>query len=356
VKILYILRYFPTITETFIYEEISGLLNNGIEVEILSLGKRSDGQHQKNLPICPVHTVPRSRLRRFLSPTSKGEKWLIQYQRPKDTSRLHWIEQFSKGFDLIRVHFAGEAAEIAYAIHLDTGLQFSVTTHAVDIFSPRPAWKEVLSMAREVISISKYNQEYLLSNGICSVLIPCGVNIEQWPSFPCDEGSLKALFIGRDVPKKGLDVLLNAFSALPIDFQLRVISDRKAASTDQIKFLPLMNRTEMQKHLRWCNVVVLPCRIAKNGDRDGIPVVLMEAMASGRPVITTDLPGITELVSTNVGWIAKVNCSQSLKDCLITANDPLERNKRALQARKYIINSSFVAKKQVYSLINTLVT
>ena len=137
--LFYLLRYYPTLTETFIYTEISELLKQGTTITILALGSRKDGELQRNLPNCPIHYAPKNRLKRLLPAQTKGEKWLLQQQRQKDIVRLAWLKKMVKQSDHIHVHFAGEAAELACALHMDSKIPYSVTTHAVDIFKPRMA-------------------------------------------------------------------------------------------------------------------------------------------------------------------------------------------------------------------------
>jgi colanic acid/amylovoran biosynthesis glycosyltransferase len=353
-KIFYLLRYFPTVTETFIYTEITELINAGIEIEIIALSSRDDGKLQDNIPKCPIHYIPKNRIKRLFPANTHGEKWLLQHQRHKDVVRLSWLRKFVTKNDHLHIHFAGEAAEIAYALQKDIGVSYSITTHAVDIFCPRRAWKQVLQAANTVITVSNYNQRYLQQHSISSTVVYCGINENKWPALPYPTDQLKALFIGRDVAKKGLDVLLEAFEQINHPHQLRVVSERSAVSTDKIAFLGMLNTTEVQHHMKWCNVVVLPCRISDNGDQDGIPIVLMEALASGRPVITTSLSGIPELITNEVGWLAKPNDVTSLLRCLTMATDPTLRSLKASRARDHILQSNFISSKQKKALIPLL--
>ena len=355
-KVGYLLRYYPTLTETFVYLEIEGLLQRGMSVEIFALGAREDGDLQERLPKCPVHRAPRGRIRRWLPLQSLGERWLGQHQRRKDVARLSWLKQATAHLDFLWVHFAGEAAELAYALHLDTQLPYGVTAHAVDIFSPRPAWTTVLKKAHSVITISTYNQQYLLARGITSDVIHCGVRLADWTVDPLTGGPLRALFVGRDVAKKGLGVLLEAFAHLSEEHQLRVISNRTETSTNNVSFLPFLKTSALNEQYAWSNVVVLPCTTAENGDRDGIPVVLMEALACGRPVITTTLPGIEQLISSRVGWLARSGCRHSLVECLLEAAQPAKRAEKAMYALSHLRNSPFVHFKQMEQFVHHLVT
>ena len=88
-KVLYLLRYYPTLTESFIYEEIRSLIRyQEADIEIFALSKRSDGIHQTRTPNVPVQYIPKARWRRFQKNTTLGMDWLSKHQRKKDVCKL----------------------------------------------------------------------------------------------------------------------------------------------------------------------------------------------------------------------------------------------------------------------------
>lgn len=340
-KVLYLLRYYPTLTETFVNNEIAGVQAAGVSVAVASLGEREDARVQDELPSVPVYPVPRNPLRGLFGPGSTGERWLAERQRPRDAARLPELAELAAGFDHLHIHFAGEAAEFAHALHLDTGVPYSVTVHASDLFRPRPALDEVLAGASAVIAVSRHGAELLRArlNAVGAGAVPvhvvhCGPDRAVWAPLPLPAGPLRALFVGRPVAKKGLDLLLEAWAAL----------DRPEARLDLVTELPdtlrlppgvrprgFLPPREVRAAMSEASLFALPCRRAPDGDLDGVPVALMEAMAMGRPVLTTPISGIPELVADDpddprvgdcaVGWLVRPEDPRALTEALRAAAD-----------------------------------
>ena len=303
-RILYLLRYFPTLTETFVYEEIKALQSRGYHISIASMGSRADGMLSDALPQADVLSIPRRPLKGRLNQQGAGAVWLRQHQRPKDVARFSWLVQaIQNRFDHIHVHFAGEAAEFAHAVFLETGIPYTVTVH-IDLFRPRLSMAEVLSKAQKVLTICTHHQDYLAELGIHASVVRCGPDLERWTHSPLPSGPIQALTVARDVPKKGLDNLLQAWESVPSQSKLMLVSDiQRPKYPSGVMTLGLQPPSQIQQLMAACNLFILPCRKASDGDMDGIPVALMEALASGRPVITTSVSGIPELVDEKVGWM-----------------------------------------------------
>lgn len=372
-KVLYLLRYYPTLTETFVNNEISGVMATGVSVTVASLGHREDAALAADLPTAPVLQVPRHPLRGRLRPPTPGQRWLAAHQRPKDVARLPWLAHAAAGFDRIHVHFAGEAAELAHALRLDTGLPYTVTVHAADLFKPRPALDEVLAGADAVLAISEHNarlvQARLNNVGASAVpvwLVRCGPDTRFWLPSPLPEGPLRALFVGRPVPKKGLDVLLAAWAGLGLpDARLDLVTElpRGASLPPGARCLGLLPPRGVREAMGAANLFVLACRAAPDGDLDGVPVSLMEALASGRPVITTPVSGIPELVADDpsaprpgpqeVGWLVPPDDPAALRDALRSATAP-ERALRGERGLNRLWERGFTLEDQVKGLLAAL--
>jgi len=357
-KILYLLRYYPTLTETFVYEEITALVEGKhAEIGIVSMGLRADGLLLKKPPAAKeIIALPKSRWARWFPSKSRGSRWLRRHQRDKDAARLSGLVEIARQYDHIHVHFAGEAAEVAYAAHLDTGISYSVTVHAVDLFRPRPSLETILSSAAGVITISSYNQSRLKRLGIESTIIRCGVDLDRWSVTPLPKGSLKALFVGRETEKKGLAQLIEAWSALDKKHQLTVIGPKKRdLSSENIRFLGPMPNEMVKKEMEQANLFILPCKTAANGDQDGIPVVLMEAMASGRPVISTAISGIPELVNTDCGWLIAPDSKIELNIAIKDAMNEKRREKKGGRGRMELEKNNFTRPVQTQLMANFFV-
>ncbi|MEC8424426.1 MAG: glycosyltransferase family 4 protein, partial [Myxococcota bacterium] len=305
-------------------------------------------------PAAPVLTVPRRPLAgRLRSPTA-GMRWLAAVQRRKDASRLPWLAARLGDVDRIHVHFAGEAAEWACALRRDGGPPYTVTVHASDLFKPRPSLDTVLAEAETVYTVACHHQARLAERGHATQLVRCGPVLRDWVLPPPSTGPLHALFVGRDVPKKGLDILLEAWAPSRGD-HLHIVSDRRGSPAPTISWHGLLPRLRVRDVLATCNVAVLPCLRAPDGDLDGVPLVLMEAMAAGRPVISTAVSGIPELIDDRVGWLVPDSNPHALEAALEAARDPEDRMRRGARGPARLVERGFTRTAQVRSLIDSWV-
>jgi colanic acid/amylovoran biosynthesis glycosyltransferase len=346
-RVLYILRYFPTLTETFVYEEIRGLMARGHSVTIAALGDRADGAANDELPEVPVLHVPRRSLR-SLGAASPGRRWLSTVQRAKDAARLPWLARRVGDFDLVHTHFAGEAAEWARALRRDGGPPYTVTVHASDLFKPRPALVPVLQDAGAVLAVADFHIQRLAEMGISATRLRCGPDLSKWTLGPPPVGPLRALFVGRNVPKKGLDALLDAW---PAQGTLDVISDYEGPVPPGVRVLGPLPPSGVRAAMMRANVVVLPCRQAPDGDMDGVPLALMEGLAAGRPVITTAVSGIPELIDEHVGWLLPPDDVPALRAALLAAVQPSERARRGSGGPDRLRARQFTLADQISGLI-----
>jgi len=350
-RVLYLLRYYPTVSETFVYREIDALVARGISVSIAALGARPDGELQDEPPDAPVQLVPRRPLVGRLSRHTVGMKWLARHQRPKDVQRLPWVSRLASHFDRMHVHFGGEAAELAHAIHLDTAIPYSVTVHASDLFRPRPALEEVLHGADRVLAVADHHVQHLAVLGVTPTRLRCGPDLGRWRVRPLPGPELRALFVARNVPKKGLSNLLECWGQMPADARLTVISDHDGPAPSGVELLGLQPPGAVRERMANANLVVLPSRIAADGDRDGVPVVLMEALASGRPVIAGDVGGVSELVDASVGWLIPPEDPQKLLEALQAASDAEERRQRGRRGPSHLRERGFTLSEQAGGLL-----
>jgi glycosyltransferase involved in cell wall biosynthesis len=334
-----------------VQDEIKGMLDAGVGVRIAALGGRADGALARDLPPCPVLAVPRRPLTGRLRPATPGMRWLAAVQRPKDAARLPWLAARLGEVDRIHVHFAGEAAEWACALRRDGGPPYTVTVHAVDLFKPRPALDTVLAEAEQVFTVAEHHRRVLAARGHDSTVVRCGPVLADWADLPPPPpGPLRALFVGRDVPKKGLDTLLAAWDPAPGD-HLHIISDRQGATAPSISWHGLVTRRQVRDVLSACNLAVLPCRAAPDGDLDGVPVSLMEALAAGRPVLSTPVSGVPELVDPAVGWLVPPDDPVALRAALRACRDGELRARRGRAGPRHLADRGFTRSAQVGALL-----
>lgn len=218
----------------------------------------------------------------------------------------------ARGITHIHAHMAHVPTTIAMYAAVQLGILFSFTGHASDLFVRKTLLREKLRRASFAACISHWHRRVYLRE--CYLpdeqlpIVRCGVAIPgDWGRTGL--GNVPLLMgVGRLVPKKGFDVLVAALAGLcDQGWECDIVGDgpekeRLAALVSEfgldrrIRLCGALPHAEVVRRVAKCDWFVLPCCVAGDGDQDGIPVVLMEAMAAGVPVISGNLPAIRELV------------------------------------------------------------
>lgn len=337
-----ILKGYPRISESFISAEILLLESLGIPIEIYSLRQpREDFSHDYVKQIkAPVTYLPEYVLPNWKSLLrSNAALWKrlgAHYfncltealgrtiERRKPATFRHFLQAgylvqmrlLNSTVTHIHAHFCHTPTSVALFASRLTGLPFSFTAHAKDIYTSEPdQLRRKIAMARFAVTCTEYNARYLagLTNGKTPIhTVYHGIDLQYFAfgASPPPPPPYRILTIGRMVPKKGYDVLLAALKlidAAGLDFEWVQIGsgDIEEEIRAMVQDLGLSRRAHMlgslprEKvigHYRQAHCFALPCKVAANGDRDGIPNVLVEAMAVGTPVISTRVSAIPELV------------------------------------------------------------
>jgi glycosyltransferase involved in cell wall biosynthesis len=332
-SVLYVLKRYPRLSETFITRELLELEAFGCRLGVDSLLPQEDGPRHADvdrvraeiryLPRRPKLTDRdvlvahlRSGMRRplrwsslaFTARRKGGWRQFVQAGLVADRVRR-------ESFDSLHAHFATAAADVARDAAALSGRPFTITAHAKDIYHDDNARSlpDRVRGAATVVTVSAFNMRHLASRLPASALamIPNGVpSLPLVPTRPGNGHAGPVLCVARLVEKKGIDVLIDAVGLLtaehpdlvveiigggPLDDALRARA-RTAGVDGVIRFLgPQPSDVVDAAYLR-CAMVVLPCRVAANGDRDGMPTVILEAMARGLPVVSTNVVGISEAV------------------------------------------------------------
>jgi glycosyltransferase involved in cell wall biosynthesis len=254
------------------------------------------------------------------------------------------------GVEHVHAHFANQTADCAALAASVAGIPFSFTAHAYDIYQSAPrqrndtlAWK--LAHVARAFAVSDFATRLMRTRVAAGgdgrvetayVGIPMELFRTAPPAAPAPP--LRLLAVARLCEKKGLDTLVDACALLAgrgVPFALRIFGDgpeRAALAAratahglgGQVHFGGAVAQEEIAREMRACHAFVLPCRRDRNGDMDGIPTVFMEAMATGRPVVSCAISGIPELVRDGeTGLIVPPNDPAALADALIRlAADP----------------------------------
>ena len=336
-KVLYISTSFTALSHTFITREVNQLRKMGAEVHLLSL--RSPGTSATTEPECDLSSCQyaypapwRHTLRaagRTLIRTPKRLKdalgTIVQTRDANIAVKLKLLYQLAvanrftqmiqeRGIEHIHAHFAGSPTTFALLLHRLTGIPFTFTDHGAGIFHERVALDVKFRHAAGISAISHYNIAFYrkFTSDLPPVrVVRCGLALEQF-SFRQRTRSgdpLQILAVSRLVPKKGFSYLLNALHLLSnegIAWRARLVGEgplleslqaqANSLGLDDLEFTGPRQQSEIRSYLEDADVFVLPCVVAPDGDMDGIPVTIMEAMACGCPVISTRVSGIPELV------------------------------------------------------------
>jgi colanic acid/amylovoran biosynthesis glycosyltransferase len=326
-RVLYVLKRYPRLSETFIVRELLGLESHGVRVGVDALLEPEAGaQHPDVQSVqAAVRYLPRKpRWNGSLvaAHLRVGLRHPVQWSRRAVRARRHggW-RRFQQaglvadrvrrdGFQHVHAHFATAAAEVARDAAALAGVSFSVTAHAKDIFHVDNADRlpERLGEATTVVTVSHYNVKHLREElpGRRVRYVPNGLPMPDAVA-PSPDGPV--LCVARLVPKKGIDLLVRAMALTTSSRTLEIIGDgpcradleqlaRDLEVSDRIVFRGPLPSTEVDAAYRRCALLALPCRIDPDGDRDGMPTVLIEAMARAIPVVSTDVVGLDELIAT----------------------------------------------------------
>ena len=340
-----IVKGYPRLSETFIAQEIQELEKRGLEIVIVSLRHPTDFKtHAIHDEItAPIKYLPEYlyrelkrlwiswwRVRLWPSYPAVLKVWLKDLRRDLTPNRIRRFGQalvlaseFENSVDHLYAHFLHTPASVTrYAAKL-LGIPWSCSAHAVDIWTT-PEWdvREKLADCSWLVTCTLENQKYL--KGIAENpdkirLAYHGINLARFPMKKKQKKSgstVKILSVGRAVEKKGYKDLLAALALLPDDLiwtfthigdgpelkNLRRISN-SMQNSDRFKWLGSRPQKEVLKSYQEADIFVLASKVAKNGDRDGLPNVLIEAQSQGLPCVSTRLSGIPECIKDEVSGL-----------------------------------------------------
>ena len=342
-KIAYVLKMYPRFSETFIVNEILELERQGVDVRIYSLRKPDDGRFHASLArvkagvvyvpqypqmepervqrahelVCQAFPESYRTLRAEVE--AKQDEFLFKRFVQAGVIAAHLVQH---PVDAMHAHFASSATRVATYVHRMIGLPYSFTAHAKDIFHDEvnpEALRSKMRDARFVVTVSDFNKAYLqglLNGGAGDVRkLYNGVDLDAFvpdPTVHREPGLI--LGVGRLVEKKGFEDLIHACAWLregQVAFRCEIIGtgERREALKALIAELDLEQHVklvgprpqdEVLHAYRRATVFALPCIIANDGNRDGLPTVLLEAMAVGLPVVSTRLVGVPEIIEHGV--------------------------------------------------------
>ncbi|MCP4607225.1 MAG: glycosyltransferase [Planctomycetes bacterium] len=241
------------------------------------------------------------------------------------------------GAEHIHVHFASRSLSLGLMMGMLTGLPVSCSVHAFDIFTRSPSSLRMrLAKCKFIASISQFNVEYLrktCGNSVADLcrVVHCGIDPEKFSSVSRQPEVGRIVCVCRLSPKKGLDIAIRACAKLRdnnVKFQFEVAGDgpqrrdleeliESLNLADHIKLLGARPNDQLTELFSRASVFLMPCVKTPDGDMDGIPVAMMEAMACEVPVVSTAISGILELIEDGVtGRLAPENDVDALTQIL----------------------------------------
>jgi len=368
-RLRFVLDQWPELSETFVVNELQALrrLGHTVAVQAAQPAAHANPEAPGDIDVHVLAHDDRARAVRDLL-------WLAR-RRPlacardlagrRRWSREEWARPLralapaarrimQRGDEHLHAHFAAGAALDAMRLAAITGRTFSVTAHAYDIFLTPRNLAEKLRRADAVFTGCDYNVEYLRRTVPAANLhkIVMGVDVgafERSTALPQDR---TVLAIGRLVEKKGFGVLLDAVAQLP-DVRLRIVGDgplraqlaaRAAGCDGRVELLGSRVPDEVRAELERADVLAMPCVVARDGDRDSMPVVVKEAMAMGLLVVASDEVGLPECVLAPWGFLAPPGDAGALAEQLraALALSPEQRRRAGAQARAWVEANSDV--------------
>ncbi|MBL8328201.1 MAG: glycosyltransferase family 4 protein [Rubrivivax sp.] len=237
----------------------------------------------------------------------------------------------------IHAHFVHVPTQIAMYASALSGIPFTCTAHANDLFRNGLLLAQKAQRARKMLTISHYNKAWLQEQGVAPEqvdVVRCAPDIatRETPRTARHSGAYRIGTLCRLVEKKGVDDLLRALARLvrggcapvrllvagdgPERLRLQLLADQLGVHA-HVDFVGVVAHHAVAQWMRSLDLFVAPCKVDRSGDVDGIPVALMEAMSLGLPVVSTRLSGVPELVvDGKTGLLAEPGDPASLAACI----------------------------------------
>ena len=373
-RIGYVVKRFPRYSETFVVTEVLAHEAAGWDVEIFSLRPPNDTHFQDLLARvrAPVRYLPSEGTRPvdFWAALQEAGELLAGGWAALESARgasagdvyqalLLALEVRRRGIEHLHAHFATVAAGVARLAARLAGVPFTFTAHAKDIFHETVQPEDLrrkLEEASAVVTVSDFNLAHLRATfggaaaGVRRVYN--GLDLGRFPYAEPRSRTRRVLAVGRLVEKKGFDVLLQAaalMSARGVDFTVDLIGggeleEQLRTQLDELglgrraRLLGPQPQAEIVRAVSEAAAFAAPCVVGRDGNRDGLPTTLLEAMALGTPCVSTDVTGIPELLRDGeTGLLVPQNDAAALATALERLlDDPALRITLAARARRRI--------------------
>lgn len=385
-RIGYVCKMYPRFSETFIVSELLAREAAGEQLEVISLRPPADGRFHASLADVRAtvtyldHGTPRAgdlweRLRGLVQrPAPHDLEPLLQVPVREATQAIELAELVhARDLTHLHAHFGSVATTVArLGAHL-AGVTYSFTAHAKDIFHEEVVAEELrtkLADAHHVVTVSDYNLRYLTDRfGAAASRVQRVYNGLQLEAFPFEEpigaSSVDVVAVGRLVEKKGFEVLVDACAiardrgaplrarivgtgACELALRARIL---EAGLADQVELVGARPQDRVRDEIRAAAVMAAPCVVGSDGNADGLPTVILEAMALGTPVVATPVTGIPEAIADGrTGRLVDQHDAAGLAEVLLELRDDhAQRVRLATEARR-LVETTFSSAGQAEQL------
>ncbi len=374
-KIAYVVKRYPRFSETFIVNEILAHEKAGLGIDIFSLRPPVDTHFQDLISRvrAPLTYLSEGRVRgtdvweamkkmdRASADWSRRTKFMMSVEDVLDVyCGLRLAEHcLRRGITHIHSHFASSSATVACIASSLTNIPFSITAHAKDIFHESVddnQLAEKLARASVTFTVSEFNLRYLRQKFPAAshrvVRLYNGMHLSDFPYLAPVERAPKIVAVGRFVEKKGFSDLLKGCRILSdrgIAYECQLIGGGELEASlnalraelhleAEVQLLGPQPQCEVKRRIQQASVLAAPCIEGDDGNRDGLPTVLLESMALGTPCVSTAVTGIPEAIRhARTGIIVEerspVSLANAIQELLTNAQT---RILYASEARKLI--------------------
>jgi glycosyltransferase involved in cell wall biosynthesis len=386
-RVGYVVKRYPRFSETFVVSEILAHEEAGLDLDIFSLYPPNDSHFQESIARvrASVTYIPGDGLRAadFWAGVQQASNYLPEVCASLDTrcgasardvyqALLLASEARRKHIQHLHAHFATVATSVVRLAARFAGLPYSFTAHAKDLFHSsvnRDELSRNLADAAAVVTVSDYNLDYLRQNFGPTASrvrrIYNGLDFDQLGSPSPQHGRSLIVGVGRLIEKKGFSHLIEACRIL-IDRGRQLECVIIGAGPLQPVLQSQIDQTRLARHvtlvgprprelvlsyMRRAAVCAAPCVVSNDGDRDGLPTVLLEAMAVGAPCVTTDVTGIPEAIQDGeTGFVVPQSDPVALAAATERLlDDPDLRTRIAAKARR-LVESRFDVRRNAGEL------
>ncbi|MDQ3455099.1 MAG: glycosyltransferase [Actinomycetota bacterium] len=391
-RIGYVLKMYPRFSETFIVSELLAREAAGAELEIFSLRPPADGRFHESLARVRAGAT-------YLAHHGRRapELWQLLAAAAGRLPRLpavlpdllgSAVDDAAQAVDLalqgqdrgithLHAHFGSVATTVARLASLLTGVPYSFTAHAKDIFHDEVDEEDLrrkLADAHHVVTVSAFNVEHLRAEfGAAADAVRLVYNGLDLDCFSYDRsearsGTISA--VGRLVEKKGFDVLIDACARLSaagrtVNCEIAGTGPQMAALqaridghglTGAVRLVGALSQDAVRDLLRGSSVFAAPCVVGSDGNRDGLPTVLLEAMALGTPCVGTDVTGIPEVIRDGeTGFLVPQRDPAALATALARLLDESRTRTRLARNARALVEENFDSRRQAEQLDALLV-